>query len=213
MLPGKLQSLLHELYALDVAYGVDDFLITDATFARALDKGGRDVDEKLLIAETDGEAEVALFLERELLERLTERDPLTCLDDGNLADFWAALEGVSHFTYYAWNAERDKNVTLFELELQAEVDKFVTTGLLLKQQSGREPHELHGWLFDKPQLDGELQGVERERYRRANRYAGKYCRRLGAALMGRGDAEAVQSELRRFYRLSQQSKLAHIDAH
>ena len=120
MLPGKLQSLLHELYALDVAYGVDDFLITDAKFARALDKGGRDVDEKLLIAETDGEAEVALFLERELLERLTERDPLTCLDDGNLADFWAALEGVSHFTYYAWNAERDKNVTLFELELQAE---------------------------------------------------------------------------------------------
>jgi len=27
------------------------------------------------------------------------------------------------------------------------------------------------------------------------------------------DNEAVQSELRRFYRLSQQSKLAHIDAH
>jgi hypothetical protein len=213
MLLGKLQTLLHQLYALDVAYGVDDFLITDARFARALDKGGREVDEKLLIAETDGEAEVALFLERELLERLTERDPLTCLDAGNLADFWSALEGVSHFTYYAWNAERDKNVTLFELELQAEVDKFVTTGLLLKQQSGREPHELHGWLFDMPQLDSELNGPERERYRRANRYAGKYCRRLAAALTRGADDEAVQSELRRFYRLSQQSKLAHIDAH
>ncbi|MEO8464590.1 MAG: hypothetical protein ABI640_04560 [Gammaproteobacteria bacterium] len=213
MLLGKLQSLLHELYALDVAYGVDDFLITDAKFARALDKGGRDVDEKLLIAETDGEAEVALFLERELLERLSDHDPLTCLDDSNLADFWAALEGVSHFTYYAWNAERDKNVTLFELELQAEVDKFVTTELLLKQQSGREPHELHAWLFDKPQLDSELHGAERERYRRANRYAGKYCQRLGAVLARGADDEAVQSELRRFYRLSQQSKLAHIDAH
>jgi hypothetical protein len=213
MLLAKLQTLLHELYALDIAYGVDDFLITDAAFARALDKGGRDVDEKLLIAETDGEAEVALFLERELLERLTERDPLTRLDAGNLADFWSALEGVSHFTYYAWNAERDKNVSLFELELQAEVDKFVTTGLLLKQQSGREPHELHGWLFDKPQLDGELHGAERERYRRANRYAAKYCRRLAVALTRGADDEAVQSELRRFYRLSQQSKLAHIDAH
>lgn len=213
MLLGKLQSLLHELYALEVAYGVDDFLITDAKFARALDKGGRDVDEKLLIAETDGEAEVALFLEHELLERLTERDPLTCLDADNLADFWAALEGVSHFTYYAWNAERDKSVTLFELELQAEVDKFVTTGLLLKQQSGREPHDLHAWLFDKPQLDGELRGAERERYRRANRYAAKYCRRLAAALTRGAEDAAVQNELRRFYRLSQQSKLAHIDAH
>ena len=213
MLLGKLQTLLHELYALDVAYGVDDFLITDAVFARALDTGGREVDEKLLISETDGEAEVALYLERELLQRLSERDPLTCLTADNLADFWAVLEGVSHFTYYAWNAERDKNVTLFELELQAEVDKFVTTGMLLREQSGCEPQELHRWLFDKPHLHSELRGAERERYRRANRYAGKYCRHLASALARGSDDEAVQSELRRFYRLSQRSKLAHIDAH
>lgn len=213
MLLTKLQALLHELYALDVQYGVDDFLITDPGFARALDAGGREVDEKLLIAEADGEAEVALYLEAELLERLAERDPLTCLDADNLADFWAALEGVSHFTYYAWNAQREKSVTLFELELQAEVDKFVTTGLLLKQQNGREPHELHGWLFDRPRLDDELRGAERERYRRANRYAGKYCRRLAPVLSRGADEAAVQRELRTFYRLSQQSKLAHIDAH
>ncbi|HVY65764.1 MAG TPA: hypothetical protein VHH11_13155 [Gammaproteobacteria bacterium] len=212
MLLAKLQALLHELYALDVQYGVDDFLITDAAFARALDTGGRDVDEKLLIAEADGEAEVALYLEAELLRRLAERDPLTCLDADNLADFWAALEGVSHFTYYAWNAQREKHVTLFELELQAEVDKFVTTGLLLKRQNGRELPALHDWLFDRPRLASELNGEERERYRRANRYAGKYCRRLAPALTrGAGD-EAVQRELRTFYRLSQQSKLAHIDA-
>ncbi len=212
MLLGKLQTLLHELYALDVGYGVDDFLITDAVLARALDVGGRDVDEKLLIAEADGEAEVGLYLERELLERLAVRDPLTSLDGSNLADFWAALEGVSHFTYYAWNAQREKAVTLFELELQAEVDKFVTTGMLLKRQSGREPHELHGWLFDRPRFDEELNGTERERYVRANRYAGKYCRRLAATLLRGAQEDAVQRELRRFYRLSQSSKVAHIDA-
>jgi hypothetical protein len=89
----------------------------------------------------------------------------------------------------------------------------VTTGILLKQQSGRDPHELHGWLFDKPQLHRELSGAERDRYRRANRYAGKYCRRLAAALVRGAEDESVQSELRMFYRLSQQSKLAHIDAH
>jgi len=212
MLLGKLQAMLNDVYALDVGYGVDDFLITDAVVARALDRGGRDVDEKLLIAESDGEAEVALYLEQDLLERLAQRDPLQCLDADNLADFWAALEGVSHFNYYAWNAQCEKEVTLFELELQAEVDKFVTTGLLLKQQNGREPRELHDWLFQSPQLDDELRGAERERYRRANRYAGKYCRRLAPSL-ARFDDEAVQQELRRFYRLSQQSKLAHIDAH
>jgi len=207
----KLEALLHELYALDVDYAVDDFLITDAAVAGSLDAGGRKIDEKLLIAEADGEADVALYLEQELLERLERRDPLTRLDADNLADFWAALEGVSHFTYYAWNAARDKPVSLFELELQGEVDKFVTTQRLLRAQRGCEPSGLHGWLFDAPTLDPELDDEERERYRRANRYAAKYCRRLAPALARAADATS-QRELRHFYRLSQRSKLAHIDA-
>jgi hypothetical protein len=211
MLLHKLEAMLHELYALEVGYAVSDFLITDAELAGALDAGGRKVDEKLLIAEADGEADVALYLERELLERLDRHDPLTKLDAHNLADFWAALEGVSHFTYYAWNAARDKTVSLFELELQAEVDKFVTTGRLLREQTGRDAGGLHGWLFDTPTLAAELDEHERERYRRANRYAAKYCKRLLATPVN--DDEAAQHrELRHFYRLSQTSKLAHIDA-
>ena len=209
MLLRKLEQMLHELYALEVGYAVSDFLITDAALAHSLDSGGRKIDEKLLIAEADGEADVALYLERELLERLERHDPLTRLDGENLADFWSALEGVSHFTYYAWNAARDKAVSLFELELQAEVDKFVTTGLLLREQTGREPGGLHAWLFDSPTLDAELAGHERERYRRANRYAARYCQRLA---LGRDDEAAAHRELRHFYRLSQGSKLAHIDA-
>jgi hypothetical protein len=191
---------------------VSDFLITDPELVRALDCGGRKVDEKLLIAEADGEADVALYLELELLERLDRHDPLKKLDGGNLGDFWAALEGVSHFTYYAWNAARDKVVSLFELELQAEVDKFVTTGMLLRAQTGREANGLHGWLFDSPTLAAELDEHERERYRRANRYAARYCRRLVRTLGGE-DESAAQRELRHFYRLSQSSKVAHIDAH
>jgi hypothetical protein len=201
--------MLHELYALDVGYAVSDFLITDAALAGSLDAGGRKVDEKLLIAEANGEADVALYLERELLERLDRNDPLTHLDGDNLADFWSALEGVSHFTYYAWNAARDKSVSLFELELQAEVDKFVTTAKLLREQTGRAPSGLHAWLFDSTTFAAELDDDERERYRRANRYAAKYCSRLSPAPAG---AAAVQRELRHFYRLSQTSKLAHIDA-
>ena len=209
MLLRKLEQMLHELYALEVGYAVSDFLITDPELARCLDSGGRNVDEKLLIAEADGEADVALYLERELLDRLDRHDPLTKLDGENLADFWSALEGVSHFTYYAWNAARDKAVSLFELELQAEVDKFVTTGLLLREQTGREPGGLHGWLFDSPTLAAELNEDERERYHRANRYAAKYCQRLTLA---RDEEAASHRELRHFYRLSQASKLAHIDA-
>jgi len=209
---GGFQTLLSELYALDVAYEVDDFLTTDAEFARALDAGGHELDEKLLIAETDGEAEVSLYLEPRVLERLERKDPLAKLDADNLEDFWTVFEGVSHFTYYAWNAQLEKSVTLLELELQAEVDKYVATALLLARQGQRPPRGLHDWLFEMPRLDERLDGDERERYRRANRYAGKYCRKLAPAIArGRAD-EATRTELRRFYRFSQPSKLAHIDA-
>jgi hypothetical protein len=71
MLIHKLEAMLHELYALEVGYAVSDFLITDPELAHSLDSGGRKVDEKLLIAEADGEADVALYLERALLDGST----------------------------------------------------------------------------------------------------------------------------------------------
>src|SRR5690554_6253862 len=127
MFLGDLQKLLTGVYALDIAYDVRDFLITDAGLAHALDVGGRSTNEKLLIAEGRGGAEVSLYLERELVERLTQNNPAARLSSENLEDFWTAFEGVSHFTYYAWNAAREKSVTLLEMELQAEVDKFIAT--------------------------------------------------------------------------------------
>jgi hypothetical protein len=209
---GGFQSLLSDLYALDLAYEVDDFVTTDSDLARALDAGGRELEEKLLIAETEGEADVSLYLDSGVLERLARRDPLKRLDADNLEDFWTAFEGVSHFIYYAWNAQREKSVTMLEMELQAEVDKYVATTLLLLRQGQPPQHGLHHWLFEMSRLDERLHGDELDRYRRANRWAGKYCRKLAPAIASRAPDEATRTELRRFYRLSQASKIEHIDA-
>jgi hypothetical protein len=211
MFLGDLQKLLTDIYAVELPYDVRDFLTTDAAFARALDAGGRDSEEKLLIAEQAGEAEVCLYLEERLVCRLTDRNPTDRLSSENLGDFWTAFEGVSHFTYYVWNATRERPVTLLEMELQAEVDKFIATSELVRRQGGPPPHDLHRWLFDVPALDRGLSGLERERYRRANRYAGRYCLQLWPAL-ARGAGVELEQELRRFYRLSQNDKIKHIEA-
>jgi hypothetical protein len=212
MFLGDLQKFLTGVYALDMAYDVRDFLITDAALAQALDATGRKIDEKLLIAEAGDEAEVSLYLEQKLVERLTQNNPAARLSLENLEDFWTAFEGVSHFTYYAWNAAREKAVTLLEMELQAEVDKFIATTLLLQRQGEPPARGLHQWLFELPKLDARLQDGERERYRSANRYAGRYCARLAPALARGIDDEELRRELRRFYRLPQGAKIAHIDA-
>jgi hypothetical protein len=209
---GDFQTLLADIYQLDVAYDVDDFVITDPAIAQMLDFGGRSADEKLLISEQDGHAEVSLYLEAGVVERLTEQDPCSRLDARNLADFWTALEGVSHFAYYAWNAALEKPVRLLEMELQAEVDKFIATAVLLGRQGERLPPALHQWLFDLPRFDRQLSADELDRYRLANRYAGKYCLKLAPRLADGTLDEAVRQELMRFYRLSQPNKIQHIES-
>ena len=90
-----------------------------------------------------------------------------------------ALEGVSHFHYLCWNASYDKSVTLLELELQAEVDKYVTVLMLLGAQGSRtDSGAIHQRLFDEIHFRGDLPVEHLTRYQDANYYAAKYCRAL-----------------------------------
>src|SRR6202035_5052149 len=126
-----------------------------------------------------GEIAMSLYLDPELLERLDRADPMERLHDGNVADYWTALEGVSHFIYLAWNAGHDRGVSLLELELQAEIDKYVSSWLLLREQDpARSPAELHRLLFERSHVDVRLAGERCELYREANQYAARFCRRL-----------------------------------
>ena len=206
-----MQSCLEDFYGLDLPYDVTDFLITDRVLASALGGARRNVDEELLIAEAPDELGVSLFLEEALIGRLTENDPTHALTQLNIADFWTAFEGVSHFVYFVFKAGRGHCVTLLELELQAEVDKFVATSLFLRRQGEPVPAGLHRWLFEMPRFDAALSAAEYERYERANHYAARYCRKLGQ-LARWSDMDSAQRELRSFYRMPREEKIGRIEA-
>lgn len=208
----QMQSCLTELYGLDLAYRIDDFLITDRKLARCLGGVRRERDEELLIAEADDGAEVSLFLDEALVERLERDNPLAALSHRNLADFLVAFEGVSHFTYVAFKASKDERVSLLELELQAEVDKFIAAAILLSRQYDRLPARLHEWLFAMPRLHADLSEEEVERYERANCYAARYCRRLWPSLRANEGGDVLRRELRHFYRMPRAQKIGHIEA-
>jgi hypothetical protein len=209
-----LQSTLMSLYGLDVPHKVEDFLTTDRELARsALD--GRESAETLLIrqTETDQALEVSLYLDRDLLQRLVEDDPRSRLHAGNMNDFCLALEGVSHFVCLSWKADLNRQVSLLELELQAEIDKYLATaGLFERQRDGRVPAALHRCLFDSIELAEDLKEGERRRYYDANRYAGKYCLFLQSAFLKANRAGDLVDELRQFYRLAQTDKIRRISA-
>jgi hypothetical protein len=166
----------------------------------------------VLVAEDGDTLWVSLYLEPALLERLALSNPFEALHAGNIADTWTALEGVSHFVYLVWNASHDRPVTMLELELQAEIDKYVGSLWLLREQNPeRFPFELHPLLFERARVDTVLAGERAALYRRANAYAARYCRRLANALRPASSAADAIAELRRFYRLSREPKLRHIE--
>ena len=213
MVVRQLQSLLAGIYDVPVAHDVAQFLLTDRNaLPQEFRAGGSD--EQLLVAEDGADMALGLFLDPSVLARLDVANPLDALTGDNLADYWTALEGVSHFVYLAWNAGHDRHVTLMELELQAEVDKYVSSFLLLRAQDpSRYPAELHHVLFECAQVDAELAGDRRGLYRRANQYAARFCRRLARLMEPAGtQAQAIASaELKRFYRLTSAMKLRHIE--
>lgn len=214
MLLANLQTGLAGLYETPVAHPVADYLVTDARVAQALHDDGpsQTNEERLLVRETEDTLDLTLYIDARVLASLAARDPYTRLDEHNLNDFLIALEGVSHFNYLVWNASHARPVTQLELELQAEVDKFVTVTGLMREQGAADHHEaVHERLFTAVRFldDGSQAGGQR--YREANRYAGKFCRALHRRHPAQHGQPSFLNELRRFYRLSQNDKIRAIE--
>lgn len=207
------QNLLATIYDLPLPHDVDEYLLTDRSqLPRELQD--KETDEQVLVSQEGDTLWVSIYLEPSVLERLAAANPFDELHGGNIADYWTALEGVSHFLYLVWNAAYERSVTLLELELQAEIDKYITSlWLLLQQNPGRFPVELHHLLFERTRVDAALAGERTDIYHRANDYAGRFCRRLARTLVSRGASahDTVVRELRRFYRMDRQRKFSHIE--
>lgn len=210
---GRLEELLRGVYDLELECRVEDFLVTDR---RALPEACRHApgDEQLFVAHGDDEIGLTLFLDAALLRRLQRRDPTVALTQDNAADCWAALEGVSHFLCVAHHATHDRQVSLLTLELQAEIDKYVGSFLLLSHGDQRRfPVELHRLLFQTARIDPGLAGAREPLYRRASHYAARFCALLepGLRRVGVVGGQGWRTQLRRFYRMSDGAKLRYIE--
>jgi len=189
-------------------------LITDSQIARSLGSELIDnkVKEQLLVCQDGKDLDVALYLEKAVLNHLQFDNPLDKLHAGNISDFCLLLEGVSHLVYLLWNAGFDRCITQLELELQAEIDKFFIILFLFDSQNRKcTPELLQRVLFDSVSYHAHLEQKELQRYKDANFYAAKYCHRLQESINGRKMNAGLLKELRRFYRMPQQEKLRHIN--
>jgi hypothetical protein len=206
-------GVLRELQrALEIIYGVSAPLDVDGTLVMPARPG---LVEELLVRSADDTLEVGLCLGSGVLERLPELSsdlPSAFLGE-LLPAFAAAAEGVSHFVYLTVHALRDRQVSLLELEAQAEVDKFATGVLhLWKQGERKRSAQLRERLFEQVRYRGDLTSEERERYGFANGLGRGYARFLETRFVLAGCLEGLLAELRQTWRLPREAKFARLAA-
>lgn len=186
----RVQAALERLYHLERVASVEDFLERGASGER----------EALLLRQApDGGLEVRLTL-----PALPDAEP-------TFDTLCQIIEGVSHFVYVVERARVERAATQLELELQAEVDKWVVLAASMRSFDARGSAELRARLYEGFALvhDGESREEQElaERYRVANDAAHGFVRRLERRYVGSARFGELHAELRSFFQIGQEGKL------
>jgi hypothetical protein len=208
----ELQLMLAQITDVPVHQPVTGFHLAErnrcsALLGRELEDGE---DEQLLLCENGREVALSVYVDAAVMDRLSRHDPMMRLGDSNLADYCTAMEGVSHFHYLEWSIRCGRQLSLLELELQAEVDKYAVA-ICLQQRQGNSgsPGRLWRRLFDRVSYVAGLDAEQRQRYQEANRHAAHFCQQLEYRYLQarRCRPEAWLRALREFYRSPHHQKL------
>jgi hypothetical protein len=170
--------------------------------------------EELLVVESEEGIDVGLFLDDDVLSAASaaaaHRGRPRLLARPGREGIASAAEGVSHFVYLVTRAEAGQRVSLLELEVQAEVDKFALFLLRAwrggRRRSARFSAGLRHRLFEAVHFLAHLDEAELVRYRTANRLAAGYARWLELRFVSCGDRDGLLRELRATYRLGTADK-------
>lgn len=211
LLLADLQRLLQSRYDIDVPYRVEDFVSHDAELINELAGPQQLNRESLLVREHGDDLDVTLFLDESMLKDVAVKSWSTAWHGDGFDSYCTILEGVSHFLYLIWSAHHNLSVKPIELELQAEVDKFVFSALDTQPTSRRSQHKLLKRLFIDSQLSKSLSSDLRLRYQQANAGALSYCQWLTDNYDLRPDNRYLDAELARFYRSRGRTKFRRIE--
>lgn len=201
---------IDRVYDLELGVDIRDFLVTADTCTRL---GHTATRASVLVREDDAgdEIELGVYIGERELEQLAKIDLTESIHPESFELLLTAIEEVSHFAYLLYSASQKKRVTQLELELQAEVDKFITATLLLATQNqGRVPADLLDRLFGDFEVRDGLDVLTSERYEAAASLASRYCSYMVRSALAHHGLVELLPELRRFYRLSQRGKIGRI---
>lgn len=214
VLINKVQNQLEKIYGIKLDQRACEYLINQEEARNYLKVPTQHkIPKELFFVRKPEEdtVEIALFLDVNLIKNLQENDPYQALNHKNLSDFCILIEGISHFVYFLWKAGQNKSITQLEMELQAEIDKFIM--LFFYLQSDHTPQavwQLFESLFENFKLFENLSKESKERYVTASHLASRFCYNFKKHHEATKKIDSLVDELRQFYNFSQQEKIQYI---
>ncbi|MDP6934243.1 MAG: hypothetical protein QGG40_15060 [Myxococcota bacterium] len=194
----RIQDHLQAIYRTP-APAIEDFLLDGDALHLLMGDELRSADEWVLVSQQPDGLELGVYVDPAQLEQIGAwTNPAEALSS-SFAAYCVAIEGVSHFLMLVERAGRDEPVSLLELEVQAEVDKYVCARLLLPSRE----QEWRARLFGDVELVEGLDSEEEARYLEAGRLAEAFCVRL----LDLPHVDAVLAELRSFWRASGEQRM------
>lgn len=190
--PQQFQDWLQQFYRLEPLASVDAFLLEGVAVNGPT--------ETLLLREVPDALELGVYLDPRVVARIEARGGLAGFAEQPLEEFWTVLEGVSHFVCLGWHAGNERAISPLDLEIQAEIDKFVSAWELGRQSGlGDLAEPLYRQLFEAWHPAANLDEAVAERYRQASELAARYCGYLRQRFAE--NPLELRAELREFFRL------------
>lgn len=215
----RIQKIIERIYDVETFLNVEDYVIEEPLSCCLMTKPGLNIGSSsskgcIFISQIGKDLEITVYIDRETVSNLKGHNVMQGFHRKDISDFFIAAEEVSHFVYAVWSAIQRRQITIFEMELQAEVDKYITAILYSGSiNKGKIPAmEIKKCLFEDSILQPDLQPEEKERYKSANRLAMNYCHYLESNYLKKNDLPSMLRDIRHFYRLGQNGKISRINS-
>ena len=215
----ELQKKIEKTYALDTGItNIEQYIIGDKGYEEFYAKEeirtvvNSHSGARVLLRDAGDTLKVSIYYPDSLIRELEDNDPRLGIHDENIDLCASFIEELDHFLFIAQNYKSNRPFSLLELELQANVTKYLVLKYFIALQSrslklrkfDREYIRHH--LFYKRQFDVE-DTTERKRYEDAGKFGMMYTEQID-----RLSHEERLRDLRRFSRMTCPSKIKHIQS-
>lgn len=190
-----LQRKIEEIYRLHTCPEAQKYVLSPKEFKKFIKSSQS---PQVIYVDEGEDATMGIYLGKNLFHQIRNKSKVF-----SFQDFCVMAEEVSHFIYLIWSKSNEKKINLLDLEIQAEIDKFV-----LASHFFRSEDVIFKKMFETFTLRKNLHKDEQDRYFTANR--------LGKKLVSEWRKKKIPlaekfNWLRVFYRQSTTSRISMIE--